>query len=768
MSGERQPDGAGSAAGADGPAVATSCCGVPVALALPAFRPEPVPAAEVAPSPVDADAYVREEGGVHRLDLMVEGIHCGGCVATIERTARAMPGVVTARVNMTTRRLSLGWRGPTAEAGELIGRLSALGYRAVPYDPARLRGGDEAEEKTLLRAMAVAGFAAANVMLLSVSIWAGHAQGMAEATRDLLHWFSALVVLPAIAYAGRPFFASALAALRHGRTNMDVPISVGVVLAAGISLVETASGGAHAYFESAIMLVFFLLIGRYLDRRARRQARSSAERLLALSAQAVTVIGEAGRVVLPADRVRPGMVALVAAGEKIGVDGTVIEGTSDLDTGIITGESVPVPAAVGTAVHAGAVNLTAPLRIRVSAAGDGTLLAEIVRLMEAAEAKKARFVALADRVARLYAPVVHLLAAATFLAWWLAIGLAWQPALLIAVSVLIITCPCALGLAVPAVQVIASSRLVRQGVLIKSGTALEQAAAADTIVFDKTGTLTLGRPRLVEGGGDRAALRLAAGLAANSRHPLAQALLAKAGPVLPADSVVEVPGQGLRRPMPGGEIRLGSREFCGVAEDPAAPSGPELWLTRPGETPRRFGFADTERPDAQAVVAGLRQRGCRVILLSGDRRATVADMADRLGIAEWHADCRPDDKVRHLEALGAAGARVMMVGDGLNDAPALAAAAVSLSPTSAADISQNAADIVFQGERLSPVLTVVDTARRARRLITQNLVLAIGYNAVTVPLAVAGLVTPLIAAAAMSASSIVVVLNALRLARGRG
>ncbi|MEQ9812759.1 MAG: heavy metal translocating P-type ATPase [Azospirillaceae bacterium] len=768
MSGERQQDGSAAGAMPGSRSVATSCCGVPVALALPATQPEFVrPVAETARA-VDVDAYVREENGLHRLDLMIEGIHCGGCVATIERTARSIPGMVEARVNMTTRRMSLGWRGPTAMAGELVGRLSGLGYRAVPYDPARLRGSDEAEEKALLRAMAVAGFAAANVMLLSVSIWAGHAQGMAEATRDLLHWFSALVVLPAIAYAGRPFFASAFQALRHGRTHMDVPITIGVVLAAGISLFETVRGGAHAYFESAIMLVFFLLIGRYLDRRARRQARSSAERLLALSAQAVTVIGETGHVVLPADRVLPGMVALVAAGEKIGVDGTVIEGASDLDAGIITGESLPLSTGVGAQVHAGAINLTAPLKIRVSAAGDGTLLAGIVRLMEAAEAKKARFVALADRVARLYAPVVHVLAAATFLAWWLVLGLAWQPALLIAVSVLIITCPCALGLAVPAVQVIASSRLVRQGVLVKSGTALEQAAAADTVVFDKTGTLTLGRPRLVEGGGNRAALRLAAGLAANSRHPLAQALVAKAGPVLPADGVEEVPGRGLRRPVSGGEIRLGSRAFCGVAEDPAAPAGPELWLTRPGAAPSRFGFADTERPDAQAVVTGLRQRGCRVILLSGDRRATVADMADRLGIAEWHADCRPDEKVRHLEALAAAGGRVMMVGDGLNDAPALAAAAVSLSPTSAADISQNAADIVFQGERLSPVLTVVDTARRARRLITQNLVLAIGYNAVTVPLAVAGLVTPLIAAAAMSASSIVVVLNALRLARGRG
>jgi Cu2+-exporting ATPase len=737
--------------------------------------PAQASSAEPAP-PLQVGSYVQhDEAGHNRLHLMVEGLHCGGCVRKIETALQPLEGVREARVNLTTRRLAIAWDGPVRRGDDFARTVEGLGFKVVPYEPARLTADDARQEKELLRCMAVAGFAAANVMLLSVSVWAGHVEGMGPATRTLMHWFSALIALPAIAYAGRPFFRSALAALKARTTNMDVPISLAVLLASGMSLVETMNQGEHAYFDSAVMLLFFLLIGRYLDRRARGKARSAAERLLALGASAVTVIAEGGkRLLLKPEEVQPGMTVLAAAGERIAVDGTVLEGESEVDTSLITGESLPTGAAKGTRVFAGTLNMAAPLTLEVTATGERTLLAEIVRLMEVAEQRRARFVSLADRMARVYAPVVHLLALGTFLGWWLLGGLAWQPSLMIAIAVLIITCPCALGLAVPAVQVIASGRLLRSGLLLKSGTALERLAVVDTVVFDKTGTLTLGRPDLIDLVVAPEDLELAASLAAASRHPLARALCRAAPDVPAAGGVKEVPGCGLLLETPEGEVRLGSRRWTGVEgadlenadlENAGEEVGPELWLIRPWRAPQRFVFSDRPRADARAVIAELRRRGLRVELLSGDRSPTVAAVAQELGIETWRAELAPADKVTRLEQLAAEGRRVLMAGDGLNDAPALAAASVSVSPSSAVDISQTAADAVFQGEALWPVVDLLEVARRADRLVKQNFGLALLYNACAIPLAVAGFVTPLIAAAAMSGSSILVISNALRLSR---
>ncbi len=713
----------------------------------------------------DVSAHVLvDDKGEASLNLMVEGIHCAACIWLIEALLSRQPGVTWARVNMTTRRLVVRWDPAVIEAGALLAPVFQVGYRLVPFDPAKLGRETEKSEKDLLRAMAVAGFAAGNVMLLSVSVWAGHFSYMGPATRDLMHWISALIVLPAVLYCVRPFARSAFAALKGGRTNMDVPITLGVVLASGMSLAETIRGGEHAYFDSAITLLFFLLIGRYLDSRARGRARSAAEHLLALDAVSVTVLAEDGsQKLVPPTRVAVGQTVLVAAGERIGVDGVIAAGVSDVDTSLITGESVPAAVGPGARVFAGTINLSAPLRLTVDAVGERTLLAEIVRMMEVAEQGRARYVALADRVARWYAPVVHVAALSTFLGWvWLG-GIAWQVALLHAVAVLIITCPCALALAVPVVQVIASGRLLRQGILLKSATALERFAEVDRVVFDKTGTLTLGRAELVQDADWTADdLAEAASLAAASHHPLAKALAAAAPPVVAHPDAREEPGRG----MQAGAVRLGSRAWLGIADDTNA-QGPELWLDRPGRTPLRFAFIDLPRPDGVAIIAGLTARGLTVELLSGDREPTVRAMAAAMGIAEWRAGCTPADKVARLAALKNAGHKVLMVGDGLNDAPALAAAHVSMSPSSAVDVSQTAADVVFQGERLAPVLETLRVATISRRLVLQNFALALGYNLFTVPMAVAGLVTPLIAAIAMSTSSLVVIGNALRLMRGR-
>jgi Cu2+-exporting ATPase len=722
----------------------------------------------------DAAFYARREAdGTMTIHAMVEGVHCGGCVAKIERALGRHPAVVSARVNLSTRRLALRWIGAAELAETLSAKVNGLGFKLVPYDPARLAAGDKAAESKLLRALAVAGFAMANVMLMSIAIWAGRVEGMEPSTRDMLHWFSALIALPALIYAARPFVQSAWGALKRGSVNMDVPIAVGVTLTASVSLFETINGADHAYFDSAVSLVFFLLLGRYLDLRARGQAHSAAERLLALNARSVTLIGNDGATAsVPAERVAPGTLVLVASGERIGVDGAIVEGRSEVDTSLITGESVPAPVKPGDLVYAGAVNLGPALRVTARAAGGNTLLAEIVRFMEAAEQKKSRYIALADRVSRLYAPVVHLMALATFAGWWLLMGETWQHSLVHAIAVLIVTCPCALGLAVPAVQVIATGRLMRRGILLKSGTALERLATADTVVFDKTGTLTLGRPALADAAKiDPEALRLAAGMARNSAHPLARALArATLGPVI--EHTREVAGCGLSLLRPEGEIRLGSRAWCGIdeedvdiADDDEAPM--ELWLARPGLKPVHFAFADAPRPDAAKVIAALKRRGYGVKLISGDRAPAVASVAHALGIAEWRARVTPAEKTAFLGALAREGKKLLMVGDGLNDAPALAAAHVSVSPSSAADITQTAADAVFQGERLGAVMELLETAGTARRLVRENIGAAIVYNFLAVPIAVLGLLTPFLAAIAMSGSSLAVVGNALRLARRR-
>ena len=714
-------------------------------------------------------AFVRpDEGGLAELNLAVENMHCAGCLARIEGALRATPGVARARANLSTRRIRVGFDPARVRPETLVDRVADLGYRVVPYDPGLLADRGQAEERRLLVALAVAGFAAGNVMLLSVALWAG--SDMGPATRDLFHWLSALIAMPAVAFAGRPFFAAAWAALKGGGLNMEVPISLAVLLGTGMSLYQTAVGAEHAYFDASVTLLFFLLIGRYLDRRARAKANTAAEQLMLLGAVAATeVLPDGGRRQVAIGQVRPGMRIFVAPGDCVPVDGDIAEGRSDIDTSLVSGEGLPREAGPGSRVHAGTLNLTSPIEVAVTAAGEATLLAEIVRLMEAAEQGRARYVRLADRVARVYAPVVHLLAAATLLGWLAFADVPWQVALLNAVAVLIVTCPCALGLAVPAVQVVASGRLLRRGVLVKSGDGLERLAEADHVVLDKTGTLTLGRPELAEREAHPPeALRLAARLARASRHPLARALTRAAGPVAGLDGVREVPGMGLEAEVDGSRVRLGNRRWCAVDAAASDGRGPELWLAAEGAPAHRFRFEDRLRPDAAEAVAGLQKRGLAVELISGDREPAVRAVAEALGIARWRAEARPADKAARLAELVAAGRRPAMLGDGLNDAPALAMAHVSLSPAEAADISRTAADFVFQGDRLAPVLTAFDIARGAGRLVRQNFALAFLYNAIAVPLAVAGLVTPLIAAVAMSASSLLVTGNALRLGRGRG
>jgi P-type Cu2+ transporter len=695
--------------------------------------------------------------------LAVENMHCGGCMRAVEGALRQIEGVTAARVNLTARRVSVAVE-PEVPVERLVGALAKAGFRAAPLMQAApaTAGGD----RDLLRRVGIAGFAAANVMLLSVGVWAGLASDMGEGAQALFHFVSALIALPAVAYCGQPFYRSALAAIRARRLNMDVPISLGVLLATAMSLYQTFRGTEQVYFDAALTLLFFLLVGRYLDQMMRVRAEGAAQNLLGLRASDAAIIGEDGSLRrVPAAEVVPGMRVLVAAGERFPVDGRVVSGSSACDASLMTGETVPQPVAPGAMAYAGTVNLAAPVTVEATAADANTLLAEIGRLMEAAEQGRGLYVRLADRAARIYSPAVHVLGLATFLGW-LAVGAGWEQALTIAIAVLIITCPCALALAVPAVQVAAAGRLFARGILMKAPDALERLAEIDTVVFDKTGTLTTGELVLLDDGKlDEALLRDAARLAAASRHPLSRALVRAAverGLTAPTlEGVEEAPGLGLWAPVEGGEARLGSAEWAGAAEDRKA-DGPVLHYAAPGVS-AVFRFADRLRPDAAATVARLRQAGLGAALLSGDRRAPVAGAAAAAGLSDWTDGADPKAKIERLEAMAAEGRCVLMVGDGLNDAPSLAAAHASMSPASGADISQTAADLVFQGERLAPVAEAVAVARQARRMALQNFGLALAYNAFFVPLAVAGFVTPLIAAIAMSSSSIAVTANAVRL-----
>ncbi len=699
-------------------------------------------------------------GGKRAVDLMVPGITCAGCMARIERGLAEVPGISHVRVNLTARRASVIFDPETIDADRVLEALAALGYEAKPYDAAAMAEIDRDQRgRDLLARIGVSGFAAMNVMLLSVSVWSG----AEAATRDLMHWISALIAIPAVAFSGRPFFASALGALRGRRLNMDVPISLAILLAIGTSLYETALSGPHAYFDAALGLVFFLLLGRYLDHRTRAAARSAAAELTAMAARSATVIEADGtRRAVAAEDIRPGALLEVAPGERIPADGTVETGASDLDRSLVTGESTPESVGPGAEVHAGMLNLSGPLRIRARATGDDTLLAEIARMIEAAEHGRTRYDRWADQAARLYAPGVHVIAAAAFLIWFGATG-DLRLSLMIAAALLIITCPCALGLAVPAVHAAAGGKLFRQGIFLKDGGALERLAEVDTVAFDKTGTLTDGAPRLDTGPApEDPAWPVAAALAGASRHPLAQALAqaAEARGVRPAAvaDLREVPGSGVEGTWEGRPVRLGSAAWTGAA--PAETTAVHLRVA--DGTRVAFTFAESVRVDAPELCETLRCEGFRVVLLSGDASLPVDRLSRSTGISEAHSRLSPKDKLDRLAALREEGRHVLMVGDGLNDAPALAAADVSMSPVSAADVSRAAADLVFTGEKLAPVEFAIRTAHTARTRAMQNFALAAAYNAIAIPLAFAGMVTPLIAALAMSASSIAVTLNAIR------
>lgn len=697
-------------------------------------------------------------GGRGRVDLLVRGARCAGCIAKIERAAAAVPGVAHARLNLSTGRLSVDLTERRGDPRGVIDALDRLGYPATPFDPAEARTQSDREGRRLVLCLAVAGFGAMNAMMFSVPVWAGlFGQELGPAARTMMMWLSGAIGAPCAVYAGLPFFESAWRSLRRGQANMDVPISVGVILTLLISFTETALGGRDAYFDAAVSLLFLLLIGRWLDHVLRGRARSAAADLLALQAPVAARLGpDEVETRVPLSEVRPGDRLRLRPGDRVPVDGVIASGRSALDNSLLTGESAPVEVGAGDACRAGAVNLSGVLVLETLATSEDSSLAAVARLVEAGAQSRSRYVRLADRAAAVYVPAVHSAALLTFTLGW-ALGLGPREALIRAVAVLIVTCPCALGLAVPAVQIAATSRLFRRGVLVKSGGALERLAEVDHVVLDKTGVLTEGRPVLLDA--PQALIDEAAPLARASRHPLARALAEAAGEGPIATDVVEQAGLGVEGRTIAGPARLGRATFVGAAAEGS--SGTELWFRAGDGRARRLPFADRLRREAARTVAGLKARGLEVEILSGDVPDAVRDTADAVGAVRWRAGQTPTDKAAVLTDLSRT-ARVLMIGDGLNDTAALAVAHAAIAPGTALGASQNAADLVLITPDLGAVLDAIDIARSARRRALENFGFAAAYNLVAAPAAMLGLVNPLVAALAMSGSSIIVMLNALR------
>ena len=704
--------------------------------------------------------------GTRQTDLSVPGVRCAACIAAVERTLARLPGVERARVNLSTKRVAVAWRTADGAPPDMIGALSGIGYESHLFTLDQ--DAKDPELARLVKALALAGFCAMNIMMLSLSVWSG-----ADASsRKAFHLISALLALPALLYSGRVFYASAWSALRHGRTNMDVPISIGVALAFALSLYDTLHNAPHAYFDAATSLLFFLLIGRTLDHVMRERARSAVAGLARLAPRGATILRDGRPLYVPVSEIEPGAMVLVAAGERVPVDGVVEHGMSELDCSLVSGESALRPIVPGETVRAGVMNLTGPLTVRATARAEESFLAEMVRMMEAAEGGRARYRRLADRAAALYSPVVHTMALLSFLVWLFLTG-NWHVSVTIAIAVLIITCPCALGLAVPIVQVVAARRLFERGIMVKDGSALERMAEIDGVAFDKTGTLTLGRPSLVNAEQiPPSAMGIAFGMTIGSQHPAARAIAEAAtrgtGRIMAFERIEEVPGLGLEAFWDGDRYRLGRPEWVLEGRNPDNGLAVSMsYLARNGELLAAFVMEDSVRPDARESVDDLVRQGLAVEIVSGDRAAVVEGLASKLGVHEVSSGLLPGEKVARVASHDQAHRKILMVGDGLNDAPALAAAHVSMAPATAADIGRNAADFVFMNESLSAVSETLGIARRSRTLIFQNFALAVGYNALAVPVAVLGYVTPLVAAVAMSLSSIIVVANAMRLPSAR-
>jgi Cu2+-exporting ATPase len=717
-------------------------------------------------------------GGLRETALLLDGMRCGACVWLIESWLQRQPGVRAANVNFATRRARVRFDSHATDVGAVLRAIARIGYQAFAYDPRRREMLARQESRALLLRASLALLAMMQVMMFTLPAYIS-IDGVDPEYRTLMNWASLILTLPVMLYSAAPFFMGAWRDVRTLRPGMDVPIALGIAAAFAASAIATITGAGPVYFDSVTMFVALVLVARFVELRVREKAAD------ALESMARDVPQTADRVVdhprsptfetVAAAALVPGDLVRVAAGSPVPVDGVVVEGRSSVEEAMLTGESWPRAKCAGDRLMAGSVNRESPLLVRVTAVGDETAVSALSRLVERAANERPRIARLSDRVATAFVAGLLGIAASGALVWW------WiEPgrALPIAIAVLVVSCPCALSLATPAALAAAAGALGRRQVLCVRSDALETLSRVTHVVLDKTGTLTTGDVQLVgitpftdaEAGACRA---IAAALEQGSGHPIARALAAFAHDGRAARDVAAIPGCGVEGVVDGTRYRFGRHDWvAGICDAPmpcagasASPAQTPVALASETEWLATLRFGDTLRPSACSLIASLRGRGLDVSLVSGDRAATVAHVAQCVGIADWHAGATPDDKRSYIEALQRRGAIVAMVGDGINDAPGLARADVSLALGSAATLTQWTADAVVLGDDLARVAFALEAARRTFGVIRQNLGWALAYNVVAIPLAVSGHLSPLAAAIGMSLSSLVVVGNAWRLSR---
>lgn len=717
-------------------------------------------------------SFVKAEGDIREASLILEGIVCAACIWLNERHIMQLPGVIAADINFSTHRARVRWDNSRIKLSDILKAVSEIGYRAYPFDTSRQEELFRQERNAAIRRLAIAGLGMMQVMMYALPVYLAEEGTMTHDIEMLMRWASLILTTPVVFYSSAPFFLGAWRDLKMGRVGMDVPVALGVGLAYAASVWATLIQQGEVYFDSVTMFVFFLLTGRFLEMNARKKSAEAAESLIKLiPAVAVRLPGypdDRREETLGAVKLAPGDYVLVGPGEAFPADGRVVEGASSVDESLLTGESKPVDKRVGSPVIGGTLNLTSPLVVRVEKIGADTVLSGIIRLLDRALAEKPRLAVLADRFAAWFVLGLLVAAAATALIW---LEIDPERAFWITVSVLVVSCPCALSLATPAALTAALGRLTRMGLLSTRGHALETLARATDFVFDKTGTLTTGQFRLVEArilrGSRDAALALAAALEQGATHPVAHALRAAAGTPSPkATDLHYIPGQGVEGIVEGVSYRLGAPEFVAPDLDPGlSPGLTVVGLADANGVIAWFGLGDELRPQARALVERLKQLGVRLHLYSGDRPENVAALAAQLGIEDARGGMLPEDKLAAVKALQAEGRVVVMTGDGVNDAPVLAQAQVSVAIDQGAEAAQAAADMVLLSSELMRLADGVEVARKTRVVIRQNLTWSVAYNILALPAAALGHVTPWLAGLGMSLSSLLVVLNALRLAK---
>ncbi|UYG08451.1 heavy metal translocating P-type ATPase [Halomonas sp. M4R1S46] len=709
-----------------------------------------------------------EGGGVHAT-LAVDGISCAACAWLIEHRLNALAGVSASAVNLSHHRVRVSWDPARLAFSRILAEMAAIGYQAQPYEPDAAQSRLQREERMNVRRLIVAAVGMMQVMMFSIPLYVAGQDGISADFDALFHWLAFALTTPVVLFSAQPFFAGAIRDLRTRTLGMDVPVSLAIGSAYLASAGAVLAGRGEVYFDSVAMFTFFLLFGRYVESRARRRSGRSGNALAdALPVSAIRLTGDGEERILPASELARDDRILVKPGHGVPADGVIESGTSSLDESMLTGETLPVTRGVGDTVTGGSQNIESPLTVRVTRAGRDARVASLMDLTDRAFASRPRLARMTARLAHHFVVQVLLIALAVAVTWWF---IDPARAFWVTLSVLVVTCPCALALATPTALTAGHGRLHRRGVLITRADALEALAGLDRVVFDKTGTLTAGEMTLMEtrplaGDAPDHLAALAAALEAHSEHPIARAFRPHRRGRLVAEDVLSRPGQGLEGRLAGRRWRLGRPDFAAPNTAPTPPDGGQwLLLAEEGRPRAWFALRDRVREDAAETVAALEARGLAVELLSGDTEAATAAMAEHLGIATWRAAADPEAKLAHLQALQARGERVAMVGDGINDVPVLAGADLAFAMNGATDLARTRADAVLLGPRLMRIVEAVEIGRATCRIIRQNLGWALVYNLAALPLAAMGLVPPWLAALGMSASSLVVVGNALRLAR---